>query len=217
MTPLKFDSKGLIVAVAQDHLTGEVRMVAWMNQEALDRTLETGRATFYSRSRQALWEKGETSGNALLVRSINVDCDGDTLLLGVEPMGPSCHTGARNCFFNSVDRPGGSDREAFVPFLMKLEQVIADREASSGEKSYTKSLLEAGAARIGDKITEEAAELAQALNGESDERVQSETADLLFHTLVGLRHRGLTMRSVIEVLEGRFGVSGHEEKASRGH
>lgn len=188
-------------------------MVAWMNQEALDRTLETGRATFYSRSRQALWEKGETSGHTLEVRSIRVDCDGDTVLLGVEPVGPSCHTGSRNCFIQSLDRPGGT--EAFVPFLLQLEQVIADREASTSDKSYTKSLLEAGPGRIGAKINEEASELDQALNGESEDRVKSEAADLLFHTLVGLRQRKVSLRSVIEVLEGRLGVSGHEEKASR--
>ena len=216
MTELKFDSKGLVVAVAQDHLTGEVRMVAWMNQQALDRTLETGRATFYSRSRQKLWEKGETSGNYLKVHRVRSDCDGDTLLLEVEPVGPSCHTGARNCFIQTVNRPGGTDAEAFVPFLLQLEQVIADREASSRGKSYTKSLLEAGATRIGGKITEEAEELAQALSSESDERVKSEAADLLFHTLVGLRQRRISWRSVIEVLQGRMGVSGHAEKAGRG-
>ena len=191
-------------------------MVAWMNQEALDRTLQTGRATFYSRSRQKLWEKGETSGHVLEVKSLRVDCDGDTLLLGVEPRGPSCHTGARNCFIQSLDRPGGGEAGPFVPFLLRLEQVIADREASSGEKSYTKSLLEGGPPRIGAKIREEASELDQALNEQSEERVRNEAADLLFHTLVGLRQRRVSMRSVIEVLEGRFGVSGHQEKASRG-
>jgi phosphoribosyl-ATP pyrophosphohydrolase/phosphoribosyl-AMP cyclohydrolase len=216
LTALKFDSKGLITAIAQDHLTGEVRMVAWMNQEALDRTLETGRATFYSRSRQALWEKGETSGNHLKVRSIRVDCDGDTLLLAVQPQGPSCHTGARNCFVETLNRPDGVEPRTFVPFLLELERVIADREASSAGKSYTKSLLEGGARRIGEKITEEAAELDQALNAESDDRVVSEVADLLFHTLVGLRQRRLSLRSVIKVLDGRMGVSGHQEKASRG-
>ena len=215
MPPLKFDENGLIAAIAQDHLTGEVRMVAWMNQEALARTLETGKATFFSRSRGVLWEKGETSGNQLRVRSLSVDCDADTLLLGVEPTGPSCHTGARNCFIERLDRPDGKESLPMVPFLQQLERVIAKRQSSTSEKSYTKSLLDGGPAKIGRKINEEAGELVQALGEESAERVASETADLLFHVMVGLKQRGVAWRSVIEVLEGRFGTSGHDEKAAR--
>src|SRR5215510_12845403 len=117
--PLAFDEKGLIVTVAQDRLTGQVRMVAWMNREAVERTLETGRATFFSRSRGRLWEKGETSGNALEVREVHADCDGDTLLLLVEPAGPSCHTGRPACFFRRLDASGGSSEQASEaePFL----------------------------------------------------------------------------------------------------
>lgn len=217
MSNLKFDDQGLIVTLAQDHLTGEIRMVAWMSREALDQTLETGYATFFSRSRGRLWVKGESSGHRLRVHSVTADCDGDTLLLSVSAEGPSCHTGARNCFFNPVVRStepleAGSP---VAPLLTLLEQTIDARAQSSSEKSYTKSLLEGGPVRIGGKITEEAGELAEALAHESDDRVAAEAADLVFHLLVGLRGRGVGWAQVIEVLRGRMGVSGHLEKAQR--
>lgn len=218
VTTLKFDERGLIVAIAQDHLSGEVRMVAWMNREALSETERTGYATFYSRSRERLWVKGETSGHRLKVHSITADCDGDTLLLGVSPEGPSCHTGARNCFFNPVVRSAAveSKNAPVAPVLTSLEDIIRARQSSTGDKSYTKSLLDGGAERVGGKIREEAGELADALASESDERVASEAADLLFHLLVGLRHRDVDWTQVIEVLSARMGVSGHVEKAQRG-
>jgi len=216
---LKFDDKGLLVAIAQDRLSGEVRMVAWMNREALDRTLETGLATFYSRSRQALWVKGESSGNHLRVHAVTADCDGDALILSVTAEGPSCHTGARNCFFNPVDRSKGSGEDTtaapLLPILTQLERTIDERAESTSAKSYTKSLLEGGAERISGKITEEAGELADAIRGEASERVAAEAADLLFHVLVGLRSRGVAWDQVIEVLRSRMGVSGHVEKARR--
>src|SRR5215471_16118968 len=139
MDELKFDEAGLLPAVVQDRLTGEVRMVAYMNREALARTIETGRATFFSRSRRALWEKGETSGHVLHVREIFVDCDADTLLLLVDPVGPSCHTGQPTCFFRRLD--GGMVRDQVVDgtvFLLRLEREIESRKASTAEKSYTK-------------------------------------------------------------------------------
>lgn len=219
VSSLRFDQHGLIVAVVQDHLSGEIRMVAWMNQEALEQTLASGWATFYSRSRQRLWVKGESSGHRLRVHSIHADCDGDTLLLGVSAEGPSCHTGARNCFFNPVDRSmqlaDDASASPAAPVLVRLETIIAGRRSSTGEKSYTKSLFDAGSGRIGEKITEEAAEVVQALEHESHERVAAEAADLLFHLLVGLRSREVSLAQVIEVLRGRMGVSGHLEKASR--
>jgi phosphoribosyl-ATP pyrophosphohydrolase/phosphoribosyl-AMP cyclohydrolase len=214
---LVFDSVGLIAAVAQDRLTGQVRMVAWMNGEALRRTLETGHATFYSRSRQALWEKGETSGNVLLVSSVHADCDADTLLLLVDPEGPSCHTGRPACFFRRLADNGDvvdAPREASA-FLWELEAEIASRAAASADKSYTKSLLDEGAPKIGDKLREEAAELAKALEAESDDRVANEAADVVYHLLVGLKLRGIPLRRVIEVLAARAGVSGLDEKRGR--
>jgi phosphoribosyl-AMP cyclohydrolase / phosphoribosyl-ATP pyrophosphohydrolase len=214
---VKFDAKGLIVAVAQDRLTGQVRMVAWMNREALERTLETGRATFFSRTRGRLWEKGETSGHVLAVHEIHLDCDGDTLLLLVDPAGPSCHTGRPACFFRRVDA-GENVIEApseAEPFLQELESVIRARQSSSAEKSYTRSLLDGGAERIAAKLGEEAAELARAVVGESPERVASEAADVLYHVLVALRLRGVALREVLAALAGRAGTSGHAEKAGR--
>jgi phosphoribosyl-ATP pyrophosphohydrolase/phosphoribosyl-AMP cyclohydrolase len=228
MQGLKFDAQGLVTAVAQDRATGEVRMVAWMNAEAVAKTLETGLATFYSRSRQTLWVKGETSNHRLRVASVIADCDGDTLLLLVDPEGPSCHTGRRNCFFRPLTKDGVEDSEnvggagasttnetAALPYLFELERVIEDRQASTAEKSYTRSLLDAGAPKIAEKIGEEARELVQALTGETNARVASEAADLLYHMLVLLRSRSVPLRDVVLELIARSQKSGHAEKASR--
>lgn len=214
---LHFDERGLIPAVVQDRLTGQLRMVAWMNQEALRRTLESGRATFYSRSRAALWEKGETSGNGLKVASVIADCDADTLLVLADPEGPSCHTGRPSCFFQRVLPDGSLEMMAVdaEPFLSGLEDVIRQRQASAAEQSYTRSLLDGGAELIGGKIREESAELAEAIAAESDERVAAEAADLIYHLLVGLRLRGVELRTVLSALSARSGTSGHAEKASR--
>ena len=214
---LKFNEQGLIPAIAQDRFDGQVRMVAWMNREALEHTLATGNATFFSRSRGSLWVKGETSGNLLRVHSVTADCDADTVLLLVEPAGPSCHTGRPSCFFRRVGADGGLVDEAFevTPFLAELERTIRERQASTAEKSYTRSLLDGGIAKIGAKISEEAGELVAALASESDDRVLSEAADLVFHVLVGLRARGLDLRAVVAQLAARTSQSGHAEKASR--
>jgi phosphoribosyl-ATP pyrophosphohydrolase/phosphoribosyl-AMP cyclohydrolase len=211
-----FDSNGLVTAIAQDRATGEVRMVAWMNAEALDQTLATGLATFYSRSRRKLWVKGETSGNRLRVVSVLADCDADTLLLLVEPEGASCHTGRPTCFFRAVDAGGIAEPgRTALPYLFELEETIAERASATAAKSYTKALLEGGAAKINAKLTEEAGELAQAIAGEADERVASEAADVLYHLLVGLRLRGVPLRAVVEKLVARSSQSGHAEKAAR--
>lgn len=215
---LKFDERGLIPAICQDHLSGQVRMMAYMNQRALEHTLSTGKATFFSRSRGALWTKGETSGHVLEVVSIMADCDADTLLLSVRPVGPSCHTGRPACFFRRIAADGtlAEQPTEAAPFLMELGAVLEARKTSTEEKSYTKSLLVGGPDKIGAKIREEAGELADAIKNESDERVLSEAGDVLYHTMVGLAQRGLTLRQVIEVLAKRTHQSGHAEKASRG-
>jgi len=217
MSDLRFDDRGLLPAIVQDRLTGEVRMVAWMNREALARTIETGKATFFSRSRNALWQKGESSGNHLVVHEIVADCDADTLLLLCEPAGPSCHTQRPGCFFRYL-RDGILHDEPLhaVPFLERLEREIDARRHSTAERSYTKSLLEAGPPKIGAKLREEATELAEAIEGETDARVVSEAADLVYHLLVGLAHRGVSWRDVLGELARRFGTSGHVEKARRG-
>lgn len=215
---LTFDERtGLIPAIAQDRLTGEIRMVAWMNREAVARTLATGKATFWSRSRSELWEKGATSGHSLHVQRVVADCDADVLLLLVDADGPSCHTGRPNCFFHELGASGElAERSGSVtPFLGELEATIRQRSESTADKSYTRSLLDGGPAKIGAKLREEADELARAIASESDARVASEAADLLFHALVGLRSRGVDTRAVLEELARRTGQSGHEEKASR--
>jgi phosphoribosyl-ATP pyrophosphohydrolase/phosphoribosyl-AMP cyclohydrolase len=216
MAELQFDANGLICAIAQDASTGDVRMVAWMNRAALEKTLETGLATFYSRSRKELWTKGETSGNTLKVLSIHADCDRDTLLLRVTANGPSCHTGSATCFFQRVDpsQPDDGLRPA-ATVLTSLERALVARQASTAERSYTKSLLDKGTLAIAEKVREEGSELARAIESESDDRVLSEAADVVYHLLVGLRARDLSFDRVIEVLASRSGQSGHAEKASR--
>ena len=215
---LKFNEQGLVAVIAQDAETGEVRMMAYANETAIERTLQTGVAHFYSRSRQQLWRKGESSGNTLGVRSVWVDCDGDTLLYMVDPAGPSCHTGAETCFFRRL----GSDGELLeargdsaAPTLLRLERTLQERKASNAGKSYTKSLLDAGPTKIDAKVREEAAELGQALIGESDERVASEAGDVIYHLLVGLVLREVSLRDLFAELSRRFGQSGHDEKRSR--
>lgn len=212
LSQLKFNEQGLIPAIVQDRLTGEVRMMAWMNHEAVQATLDTRRATFFSRSRNRLWVKGEESGNLLHVERVFADCDGDTLLVLCDPVGPSCHTGRDNCFFNSIE---AAAVEPAKPLTQRLELVLEERKTSTGERSYTRSLFDGGAEKIGRKIREEADEVARAIDNESDERVVGEAADVLYHLLVGLRYRNVSFIDVLRVLAGRFGVGGHVEKAGR--
>ena len=212
---LGWDSRGLLPVVVQDRITGEIRMLAYANAEALRLTQETGLGTFWSRSRNELWVKGKTSGNELRVSRVLVDCDADALIYETEPVGPSCHTGAQSCFFRELDGDAPIDGAAAQTTLARLSAVLDARKAATAEQSYTKSLYEGGAAKIGDKVREEADELARAIASEPDDRVVSEAADVLFHVLVALRSRGVSFRDVLLVLEARTGKSGHAEKASR--
>lgn len=213
---VRFGPDGLVPAIVQDRLTGHVRMVAYMNAEALAATRRTGRATFFSRSRGELWEKGATSGHTLAVHRIVADCDGDALLVLVDPTGPSCHTGSPSCFFRPLDEAGHPvDGDDAAPELLRLERTIEARRAATAGQSYTRSLLDGGAPAIGAKLREEADELARALDGESDGRVASEAADVLYHALVGLASRGVPVSAVLAELARRSGTSGHVEKASR--
>lgn len=216
MDALQFDKDGLIPVVVQDHLTGEIRMVAFATLEAVRATLRTGRATFWSRSRGELWEKGRTSGNAIHVRRVLVDCDSDCLIYAAEPKGPTCHTGAPSCFFQYLDS-GELKQKSEQPqtVLATIEAVLEARKQSTSRSSYTKTLYDGGAPAIGAKIEEEAREVVRALAGESDDRVVSEAADLLYHLMVGLRWRAIPYRDVLAALDARMGVSGHEEKARR--
>jgi phosphoribosyl-AMP cyclohydrolase / phosphoribosyl-ATP pyrophosphohydrolase len=200
---MKLDERGLVPVVVQDHLTGEVRMLAYASEASIEATTSAGRATFWSRSRAALWEKGKTSGNGLVVRDVTEDCDGDALLWSCAPEGPTCHTGSSSCF----DVPQTT--------MARLEARIDARRASTAGASYTKSLFEGGAAKIGAKLREEADELARAIDGEPRERVACEAADVVYHLAVGLASRGVAWRDVLVELERRSGISGHAERAGR--
>jgi phosphoribosyl-ATP pyrophosphohydrolase/phosphoribosyl-AMP cyclohydrolase len=217
---MDFDEHGLIPVVAQDHLTGQVRMVAFATEQAVKLTLETKRATFWSRSRGELWEKGRTSGNTLAVTAVLVDCDADCLVYLVAPSGPTCHTGAATCFFRRAELVDGHvvvlDAEVPAPTLLgRLEAVLEARKASDAKASYAKSLYDAGAAKIGEKLLEEAGELGRAVAGDAEARVASEAADVLFHVMVALRSRGVAFEAVLRELDQRSGTSGHDEKRAR--
>ena len=209
-----YDERGLVPCIVQDAVTDVVLMLAWMNAEALRLTRETGAVHFWSRSRQALWKKGETSGNTLAVVEIRIDCDLDAVLVRARPAGPTCHTGATSCFFH----PDGSDEiddGPPPPILHRLAQVIEARRAATSEKSYMKSLLDAGMPKILAKIAEEHGELAAELPDGDDAKVIHETADLVFHVMVGLAARRIPLEAVLAELTRRFGTSGHVEKARR--
>ena len=190
-----FDAAGLVPVVAQDRASGDVLMVAYASAEALRRTAETGFAHFWSRSRRALWKKGETSGHTLRVVEVRADCDRDALLYLVEPAGPACHTGARTCF--------GEDSPSAAGMLETLARVVAARAGASPESSYTARLLARGQDQVLKKIGEEATEVVLAAKGESDERLAEEAADLLYHLLVALHQRGLPLAQVMDVLRQR--------------
>jgi phosphoribosyl-ATP pyrophosphohydrolase/phosphoribosyl-AMP cyclohydrolase len=203
MTPVRFDKgTGLVPAVVQDVSDGAVLMVGYMNDESLARTLQTGRVTFWSRSRERLWEKGETSGNTLVVQTIATDCDGDALLVTVTAAGPTCHTGERSCFgLSGVSRSGTPD---LGPVLAELGEVIADRDRTRPDGSYTTDLFESGLGRVAQKVAEEAVETALAAVSEP-ERVPDESADLLYHLLVLWRAGGIEPREVAARLAERRG------------
>jgi phosphoribosyl-ATP pyrophosphohydrolase/phosphoribosyl-AMP cyclohydrolase len=194
---IAFDERGLAPCVIQDWRSGEVLTLAYMNAEALARTRETGELHLWSRSRDELWRKGATSGNTQAVKALRFDCDLDAVLALVEPSGPACHTGARTCFHN-----GELDPPAPHEVLPGLERTIAARAAARPEGSYTAELL-ADPPRVGEKVREEAEEVARAAREESDRRVAEEAADVLYHLAVLLRSRGLTLADAAEVLGAR--------------
>jgi phosphoribosyl-AMP cyclohydrolase / phosphoribosyl-ATP pyrophosphohydrolase len=192
-----FDERGLVPCIVQDWQSGEVLTLAYMNAEALALTRQTGQIHFFSRSRQELWHKGETSGHVQRVRSIRYDCDGDALLAIVEPTGPACHTGERTCFHRGELDPG-APHEA----LPTLERTIAQRAQALPEGSYTTTLLN-DQALAGAKVQEEAEEVVRAAREESDDRVAQEAADVIYHLAVLLRGRGLSLADAERVLDGR--------------
>ncbi|MEA2398696.1 MAG: phosphoribosyl-AMP cyclohydrolase / phosphoribosyl-ATP pyrophosphohydrolase [Thermoleophilaceae bacterium] len=197
MQEVSFDERGLVPCVVQDWRTGEVLTLAYMNAEALERTRSTGETHFWSRSRGELWHKGETSGNVQRVRALRFDCDVDAVLALVEPAGPACHTGERTCFHNGQLEPP-APHEA----LPALERTVDERRTRSPDASYTAELL-ADPPRIGDKVREEADEVARAAASEPDARLAAEAADVLYHLTVLLASRGLTLADAFEELNGR--------------
>lgn len=193
---------GLLPAVIQDEGSGRVLMLGYMNKQALEISLATGLVTFWSRSRERLWTKGETSGNVLQIASVHLDCDGDALLVHARPAGPTCHLGTASCFGkNAAGGPG---------WLEDLSRIIAERAAGGDDTSYTKSLLTAGPARVAQKVGEEGVEVALAAVTATREECAEEIADLLYHLAVLMQVRGLRWSDVIAVLQSRHSATGEE-------
>jgi phosphoribosyl-ATP pyrophosphohydrolase/phosphoribosyl-AMP cyclohydrolase len=188
---------GLLPAIVQHWLSGEVLMLGYMNAEALAETQRSGHVTFYSRSKQRLWTKGEVSGHVLDLKSIRIDCDADTLLIQADPHGPTCHEGTSSCFGD------GDDVRPPLGFLAELDALVAQRHADRPEGSYTTKLFDGGIRRIAQKVGEEGVETALAAVAQGDQELLGEAADLLFHLTVALRARGLSLADVAQVLVGR--------------
>ena len=211
---IEFDQRGLAPCIVQDFATGEVLMFAWVSAESLELTLETGDLHLHSRSRDQLWKKGETSGAFMHLRQLRYDCDGDALVAMVDPAGPACHTGQRSCFYREVLGSASIRKDAppapGEPFpvtheaLPALERTLRSRAVERPEGSYTVKLLE-NPPLIGEKVEEEAEEVARAAREESDERVAEEAADVLYHLSVLLFQRGISQAQVMEVLNARSG------------
>ncbi len=216
---IKFDDNGLVPAIAQDYQTNEVLMLAYMNAEALIKTLLTGKIHYFSRSRQSLWLKGETSGHYQFLKGIFYDCDNDTILLKIEQVGVACHTGHRSCFFSELSHENIIEVKDTIPaganIIDAVYSVILQRKTNPPPKSYVHSLMNAGVDAINKKITEEAIEVIEAGKEKQDNDVILESSDLLFHLLVLLGYRNIPIQKVYEELKKRFGISGIEEKESR--
>jgi phosphoribosyl-ATP pyrophosphohydrolase/phosphoribosyl-AMP cyclohydrolase len=202
LSSLKFDEKGLIPAVVQDATDGRVLMVAHMNAEALEKTIAGPDVWFFSRSRNELWHKGETSGNFLRVREVRADCDDDTLLVTAEPAGPACHTGNETCFYQEPLASKG-EAKAAPQVIAELFRVIKRRQAEMPEGSYTAKLFREGPPRIAQKVVEEAGEVAIAAVAENGGNVAEEAADMIYHTLVLLASKGIDPAEVWEELARR--------------
>jgi phosphoribosyl-ATP pyrophosphohydrolase/phosphoribosyl-AMP cyclohydrolase len=209
---INFDEHGLVPCVMQDWRSGEVLTVAYMNEEALQRTLESGEVHFYSRTRKEIWHKGGTSGNVQRVKQLRYDCDGDAIVALVEPAGPACHTGERSCFYREVG--GSADTEIDAPpapgeplpatheALATLERTLVERKRERPEGSYTVELLD-DPKLAADKVKEESAEVIKAAEDESEERIAEEAADVLYHLSVLMLTRGVSMAEAMHVLNGR--------------
>jgi phosphoribosyl-AMP cyclohydrolase / phosphoribosyl-ATP pyrophosphohydrolase len=200
---IRFDEKGLVPAIVQDAETKEVLTLAYMNQESLTKTLETGETWFYSRSRQELWHKGATSGNTQTVISVKYDCDQDAVLVQVKPKGPACHTGAVSCFTEGVVTERAATSLADYQILQSLEKLIIEREQERPEGAYTTYLFDKGVDKILKKVGEEASEVIIAAKNRDKEELKWEAADLLYHLQVLLVEQGLPFKEVLKTLEER--------------
>jgi phosphoribosyl-ATP pyrophosphohydrolase/phosphoribosyl-AMP cyclohydrolase len=203
MDAVKYDTNGLLPAIIQHARSGEVLMLGYMNAEALAQTLETGLVTFWSRSRQKIWQKGEHSGNLLRLVEIRPDCDGDTILVLAEPAGPTCHTGEISCFHRMLDGTPTSDRVPTIGFVVELADLIARRAIERPAGAYTTKLLDGGVDRIGKKIGEEAAEVIIAAKNHSPDELTWEMADLMYHALVLLQQQELPLEAIWQELRRR--------------
>jgi phosphoribosyl-AMP cyclohydrolase / phosphoribosyl-ATP pyrophosphohydrolase len=208
----KFDEQGLLPAIIQDWLDGTVLMLGYMNQDAIGKTLATKSVHFWSRSRNKLWEKGETSGHKLFVKELFVDCDRDTILVKAQPVGPTCHTGARACFFSKLDGQGVPAQEkssdAFGGIFEGILRTILDRRANPQPGSYTTKLFEGGHDKILKKVAEEAGEVLIAAKGGKTDEIVYEVADLFFHALMVLGYHDVPLLDIYQELGKRFGKSG---------
>ncbi len=208
----KFDEQGLLPVVVQDWLDGTVLMLGYMNQDALSKTLANKTVHFWSRSRKALWEKGETSGHKLHVKELFVDCDRDTILVKAQPVGPTCHTGERACFFSRLDEKGAPSAATTVDahggILDAVLRIIQERRARPQAGSYTTKLFEGGHDKILKKVAEEAGEVLIAAKGAKKEEIVYEVADLFFHTLMVLGYHDIALQDIYQELGKRFGKSG---------
>ena len=219
LSKIDWDKTPLLPAITQEASSGDVLMLAYMNKEALELTLKTGFAHYFSRSRQRMWKKGESSGHTQEIVDVLIDCDSDTILLKVNQEGVACHTGAKSCFFTSIKDDKRVleqeiDTSAVYSVIDTLYHTILERKSDNSKKSWTKKLLNDKELLLS-KIKEEADELCVAINEESDSQVIYEAADLLYHSLVGLGYRDISPDRVKQELARRFGVSGIEEKESR--
>ncbi len=220
-TEIKVDFEkngGIVPVIVQDIDSNEVLMLAYMNEEALQKTMDTGYAHYFSRSRNKLWKKGESSGNTQEVKDILIDCDNDTILLKVKQNGPACHTGRKSCFFTNLktnEITMDKEEEIEYNFLDKLYHTLLDRKNANPETSYVSSLFHKGENSFLKKIAEEAAEFCFAVKDNDKKEIIYEAADLAFHTLIALAYKNIHPEAILEELKRREGVSGIEEKKNR--
>ncbi len=219
MEKIDFEKNGgLVPVIVQDIETNEVLMLAYMNEEALKKTIESGYAHYFSRSRNKLWKKGESSGNTQEVEDILIDCDNDTLLLKVKQNGPACHTGRKSCFFTNLKTNKiilDKEKEIEYNFVDKLYHTLLDRKNANPKTSYVSSLYHKGENSFLKKIAEEAAEFCFAVKDNDKKEIIYEAADLAFHTLIALAYKNIHPEAILQELKRREGISGIEEKRNR--